>query len=114
MRATQQGVNLLWRKEKVGRVGATPPPPPPKRRQAITEGGDAPPTVKVKGGEAPLEAAGSVPAKTAVQESQARQASSVLEAAGYPEFPEHVPNCGGSIADINQGRLDGGGYKEAY
>ena len=43
---------------KGGKVGATPPPPPPKRRQAITEGGDAPPTVKVKGGEAPLEVAG--------------------------------------------------------
>ena len=92
-------------KGKGGKGGATPPPPPPKRRQAITEGGDAPPTVKVKGGEAPREAAGSLPAKTTALESQARQASSVLEAAGYPEFPEHVPNCGGSIADINQGRL---------
>ncbi|CAE7819309.1 kptA [Symbiodinium sp. KB8] len=88
-----------------GKGGATPPPPPPKRRQAITEGGDAPPTVKVKGGEAPLEAAGSSSVMSTAQESQARQASSVLEAAGYPEFPEHVPTCGGSIADINQGRL---------
>ena len=40
-----------------------------------------------------------------VQDSQAGQASRVLEAAGYSEFPDHIPTCGGSIADINQGRL---------
>ena len=102
---TARGDPSFEKGSKGGKGGVTPPPPPPKRRQAITEGGDAPPTVKVKGGEAPLESAGSSSAKSTAQESQARQASSVLEAAGYPEFPAHVPNCGGSIADINQGRL---------
>ncbi|CAE7588614.1 TRPT1, partial [Symbiodinium sp. KB8] len=34
-----------------------------------------------------------------------RKASKVLEEAGYPEFPDYVPSCGGSIADKNQGRL---------
>ena len=90
---------------KGGKGGATPPPPPPKRRQAITEGGDAPPTVKVKGGEAPLEVAGASAAASTAQASRSKQASSVLESAGYPEFPAHVPTCEGSIADINQGRL---------
>ena len=102
---TARGDPSFEKGSKGGKGGVTPPPPPPKRRQAITEGGDAPPTVKVKGGEAPLESAGSLSAKSTGQESQARQASSVLEAAGYPEFPAHVPTCGGSIADINQGRL---------
>ena len=38
---------------KGGKGGVTPPPPPPKRRQGTTEGGDAPPSVKVKGGDTP-------------------------------------------------------------
>ena len=90
---------------KGGKGGVTPPPPPPKRRQELAEGGEAPPAVKVKGGETPLETAGTLKAQPKVQDSQARQASSVLEAAGYPEFPDHIATCGGSIADINQGRL---------
>ena len=28
-----------------------------------------------------------------------------LANAGYPEFPDHIPTCGGSISDINTGRL---------
>ena len=90
---------------KGGKGGVTPPPPPPKRRQELTEGGDAPPAVKVKGGETPLVTATASKAQPRVQDNQASQASSVLEAAGYPEFPDHIPTCGGSIADINQGRL---------
>ena len=90
---------------KGGKGGVTPPPPPPKRRQELTEGGDAPPAVKVKGGETPLETSMASKAQPRVPDSQAGQASSVLEAAGYPEFPDHIPTCGGSIADINQGRL---------
>ena len=53
----------------------------------------------------PLDNAGALTAQQQAQDSQARQASRVLEAAGYPEFPDYVPTCGGSIADINQGRL---------
>ena len=90
---------------KGGKGGVTPPPPPPKRRQELAEGGDAPPAVKVKGGDTPLETASATKAQPRAPDSQAGQASSVLEAAGYPEFPDHIPTCGGSIADINQGRL---------
>ncbi|CAE7820370.1 kptA [Symbiodinium necroappetens] len=60
---------------------------------------------KAKGGETPLETAGAPSAQQQAQESQATKASKVLEEAGYPEFPDYVPSCGGSIADINQGRL---------
>ena len=100
-----RGEPPLEKGSKGGKGGVTPPPPPPKRRQELAEGGDAPPAVKVKGGETPLETATASKAQPMVQDSQAGQASSVLEAAGYPEFPDHIPTCGGSIADINQGRL---------
>ncbi|OLP91678.1 tRNA 2'-phosphotransferase 1 [Symbiodinium microadriaticum] len=90
---------------KGGKGGVTPPPPPPKRRQGITEGGDAPPAVKVKGGDTPPTQPAALTVQPSIPENQARQASSVLEAAGYPAFPDHIPTCGGSIADINQGRL---------
>ncbi|CAE7875098.1 unnamed protein product [Symbiodinium microadriaticum] len=38
-------------------------------------------------------------------EIQERHASKVLADAGCPEFPDYVPSCGGTIADINSGRL---------
>ena len=102
---TARGEPPLEKGGKGGKGGVTPPPPPPKRRQELAEGGDAPPAVKAKGGETPLENGGALTAQQQAQDSQARQASRVLEAAGYPEFPDYIPTCGGSIADINQGRL---------
>ncbi|CAE7480731.1 kptA, partial [Symbiodinium necroappetens] len=87
---------------KGGKGGVTPPPPPPKRRQEVAEGGDAPPAVKAKGGDTPLETARAQSVQQQVLESQERKASKVLE---DPEFPDYVPSCGGTIADINQGRL---------
>ena len=90
---------------KGGKGGVTPPPPPPKRRQGTTEGGDAPPSVKVKGGDTPPTQSAALLMQPSIPENQARQASSVLESAGYPDFPDHIPTCGGTIADINQGRL---------
>ncbi|OLP81207.1 putative RNA 2'-phosphotransferase [Symbiodinium microadriaticum] len=102
---TARGEPPIEKGVKGGKGGVTPPPPPPKRRQELTEGGDAPPAVKAKGGETPLETAGASPAQQQAQDCQARKASKVLEEAGYPEFPDYVPSCGGSIADINQGRL---------
>ena len=61
--------------------------------------------MKVKGGDTPPTQPAALTVQPSIPESQARQASSVLEAAGYPAFPDHIPTCGGSIADINQGRL---------
>ncbi|CAE7423110.1 TPT1, partial [Symbiodinium necroappetens] len=74
--------------------GVTPSPPPPKRRQEGAEGGDAPPAVKAKGGDTPLENTGAQLARQQALENQERKASKVLEDAGYPEFPDYVPSCG--------------------
>ena len=97
---TARGEPPIEKGGKGGKGGVTPPPPPAKRRQELAEGGDAPPAVKAKGGETPLETAGAPSAQQQAQESH-----KVLEEAGHPEFPDYVPSCGGSVADINQGRL---------
>ncbi|CAE7777420.1 Trpt1, partial [Symbiodinium sp. KB8] len=59
----------------------------------------------VKGGDTPPTQSAALLMQPSIPENQARQASSVLESAGYPDFPDHIPTCGGTIADINQGRL---------
>ena len=88
-----------------GKGGVTPPPPPSKRRQEGVEGGDAPPAVKAKRGDTPPEVTAAQIAQQQALEIQERHASQVLADAGYPEFPDYVPSCGGTIADINSGRL---------
>ena len=89
---------------KGGVGGVTPPPPPAKRRQEGEEGGEVPPTVKAKSREAPSSvSAPSQPVDTLKEREAA--ASKILESAGYSEFPDLVPNCGGTIGDIHSARI---------
>ena len=101
----ERGEPRLEKGGKGGKGGVTPPPPPPKWRQEGVEGGDAPPAVKAKGGDTPPDVMAAQLAQQQALEIQERHASQVLAHAGYPEFPDYVPSCGGTSADTNPGRL---------
>ncbi|CAE7640407.1 unnamed protein product, partial [Symbiodinium necroappetens] len=90
---------------KGGKGGVTPPPPPPKRRQDETEGGGAPPAVKAKGGEIFRKSWQLKLHSDRLYRKEKWKLLKTLANAGYPEFPDQKPTCGGSISDINTGRL---------